>query len=44
MQEKISPQAINVLVMQFLRQHYTRTHVLLDEIGLYGGQPPILHM
>lgn len=44
MQEKISPQAINVLVMQFLRQHYTRTHALLDEIGLYGGQPPILHM
>ena len=43
MQEAITPQAVNALVMQFLRQHFTRTYTLLEEIGLYGGQPPILH-
>ena len=42
MQEEVTPQAVNALVMQFLRQHFTRTHALLEEIGLYSGQPPIL--
>ena len=27
---------------QVIRFHYHRTHMLLDEIGLYPGQPPML--
>ncbi|MBU5592250.1 MarR family transcriptional regulator [Clostridium sp. MSJ-4] len=27
---------------QVLRFHYHRTHMLLDEIGMYPGQPPML--
>ena len=27
---------------QVIRFHYHRTHMLLDEIGIYPGQPPML--
>jgi DNA-binding MarR family transcriptional regulator len=30
------------LVLQFLRQHFTRLHSLSEEIGVYRGQPPLL--
>ncbi len=28
--------------LEILRLHYQRTHVLLDKIGVYPGQPPLL--
>ncbi len=34
----------NWLVIQCARQHYIRLHALLSEIGLYRGQPPLLHL
>lgn len=30
------------IFMEILRLHYYRTHVLLDEVGVYPGQPPML--
>ncbi len=29
---------------QVIRLHYYRTHTQLDKIGLYPGQPPMLHV
>jgi MarR family transcriptional regulator, organic hydroperoxide resistance regulator len=34
---------INTLLLQLSRQHYIRLHALMDDIGLYRGQPPLLH-
>lgn len=32
------------LIAQVCRRHYTRAHQLLEAIGLYRGQPPLLHL
>jgi MarR family transcriptional regulator, organic hydroperoxide resistance regulator len=34
---------INTLLLQLSRQHYIRLHALMEDIGLYRGQPPLLH-
>lgn len=43
MQKEPTPEQLVVLVHQFGRQHFTRAHALFEEIGIYRGQPPILH-
>lgn len=30
------------LFLEIIRLHYHRTHTLLDKIGIYPGQPPLL--
>lgn len=35
---------INRLIFQFHRQHFTRVFTLMEEIGIYKGQPPILNL
>ena len=30
------------IFLEILRLHYYRTHVLLEEVGIYPGQPPML--
>jgi MarR family transcriptional regulator, organic hydroperoxide resistance regulator len=37
------PGQIQLLVLQFLRQHMTRMHARFEEIGIFRGQPPVLH-
>ncbi len=44
MEEKISPEAINHLLIQVSRQHFTRLHALMETAGLHRGQPPLLHL
>lgn len=44
MPETITNEDMNRLVIQFVRQHHLRMHTLMDEIGLYRGQPPLLHI
>jgi DNA-binding MarR family transcriptional regulator len=34
---------IDFLLAQTCRLHYVRVHELLETIGLYRGQPPLLH-
>ena len=34
--------SIDYLLKQVCRLHYTRAHMLLEELGLYRGQPPVL--
>lgn len=34
---------IDFLLAQICRLHYIRVHELLETIGLYRGQPPLLH-
>jgi MarR family transcriptional regulator, organic hydroperoxide resistance regulator len=36
------PESVDALLAQICRLHYMRAHVLLEEIGLYRGQPPVL--
>jgi DNA-binding MarR family transcriptional regulator len=36
------PESIDTLFVQVCRLHYSRAHTLLEEIGLYRGQPPVL--
>jgi DNA-binding MarR family transcriptional regulator len=35
--------SIDFLLAQTCRLHYARVHELLERIGLYRGQPPMLH-
>ncbi len=35
--------SINFLLGQVCRLHYIRVHERLEKIGLYRGQPPLLH-
>lgn len=37
------PANIHNTLHQFMRQHFMRINALLDEIGIYRGQPPLLH-
>lgn len=40
--ETIKRDSLYYVFLEVLRLHYYRTHVLLDEIGVYPGQPPLL--
>lgn len=40
--DKIDKDSLYYIYLEILRLHYYRTHVLLDEIGIYPGQPPLL--
>ena len=37
------PEGMGSLLAQTCRLHYARVHELLEKIGLYRGQPPMLH-
>lgn len=37
------PESLDWLLVQVCRLHHSRAHALLDELGLYRGQPPLLH-
>jgi DNA-binding MarR family transcriptional regulator len=36
-------ESLDRLLAQICRLHYSRAHSLLEELGLYRGQPPMLH-
>jgi len=36
------PESMDLLLAQICRLHHARAHTLLEELGLYRGQPPIL--
>jgi DNA-binding MarR family transcriptional regulator len=38
------PESLNSLLVQICKLHHARAHSLLDELGLYRGQPPLLHV
>lgn len=38
----INKDSLHHLFLEINRLHYYRTHVLLEEIGVYHGQPPML--
>lgn len=38
----INKDSLYYIFLEILRLHYYRTHVLLEEIGVYPGQPPML--
>jgi len=40
--EKLDKDSLYLVFLEILRVHYYRTHVLLDKIGVYPGQPPLL--
>ena len=42
MSQEAVPESINHLLAQACRLHRARAHVLLEELGLYRGQPPVL--
>ena len=43
MPPKPETESINFMLGQICRLHHARAHTLLEEIGLYRGQPPVLH-
>jgi DNA-binding MarR family transcriptional regulator len=42
MKPDLEPTSVDALIAQVCRRHYRRAHDLLEEIGLYRGQPPLL--
>lgn len=42
MQNAQGPDSIDLLLAQTCHLHYVRVHELLETIGLYRGQPPLL--
>jgi len=38
----INRDSLYYIFLEILRLHYYRSHVLLEEIGVYHGQPPML--
>jgi DNA-binding MarR family transcriptional regulator len=36
------PESLDFLLAQICKLHYARVHTLLEELGLYRGQPPML--
>ena len=40
--DMLNKDSLYYLYLEVNRMHYYRTHVLLEEIGLYHGQPPML--
>ena len=43
MKPEVEPTSVDALIAQVCRRHYRRAHDLLETIGLYRGQPPLLH-
>jgi len=37
------PESLDYLFAQVSKLHHTRAHTLLEALGLYRGQPPLLH-
>ena len=44
MKPELEPTSVDALIAQVCRRHYRRAHDLLEKIGLYRGQPPLLHV
>lgn len=44
MAQKTELEALDFLLSQVCRLHYTRAQSLLEAIGVYRGQPPVLHI
>lgn len=42
MPQSAEPEHLDLLLAQVSRLHYCRAHELLEAIGLYRGQPPVL--
>jgi len=42
MQDSKSPESMDFLLAKICHLHHTRAHQLLEAIGLYRGQPPVL--
>jgi DNA-binding MarR family transcriptional regulator len=42
MSQQTKPESIDFLLAQICRLHHARAHTLLEELGLYRGQPPVL--
>jgi len=40
--ENIDKDSLHYIFLDILRLHHHRTHALLDKIGIYPGQPPLL--
>ena len=43
MLESTEPETMDYLLAQVCHLHHSRAHTLLEAIGLYRGQPPVLH-
>lgn len=43
-QSTTGDESVDALIAQVCRRHYRRAHDLLETIGLYRGQPPLLHV
>jgi len=43
MAQTTGPDSLDFLLAQVSRLHHTRAHALLEALGLYRGQPPVLH-
>ena len=43
MSQQPKPESMDFLLAQVCRLHHARAHTLLEELGLYRGQPPMLH-
>ncbi len=43
MKSPIEPETLDFLLANVCHLHYSRAHQLLDALGLYRGQPPVLH-
>jgi len=42
MHNPTEPETMDFLLAQICRLHYVRAHALLEALGLYRGQPPLL--
>jgi len=42
MTQSVEPQTLDFLLAQISRLHHYRAHSLLEKLGLYRGQPPVL--
>lgn len=42
MSQQAQPESIDHLLAQICRLHHIRAHALLEDLGLYRGQPPVL--
>src|SRR5699024_6267897 len=40
--DNIDKDSLYFIFLEILRLHYYRTHVLLEEVDIYPGQPPML--
>ena len=44
MSQSSDPGSLNFLLIEVCKLHYSNSHKLLEEIGLYRGQPPLLQI